>query len=133
MENKTYVITLATGSYDSYNVRTLFVTNDFEKGQSYVNKKNLAYKSLSEKLTSFYANEYKQWIRDNPRPPLGDYDLIPIPKWASGVKVTKEMRQEREAINLINKERAKKSMEGMTLWLNEHKNFINFEAKNTVL
>lgn len=59
MKNKQiYVITMATGSYDSFEERFIAVTDDFNKGESYVNKMNSNYQSMEKKVQAFYKNDY---------------------------------------------------------------------------
>ena len=71
MENKQmYVITMSTGSYDSYSSSVVAVTDDWKKGCAYVQKMNDTYNSVKEKVEKFYKNEYVHWQEKNPHPQL---------------------------------------------------------------
>ena len=118
MENKKmYVITKDQGAYEDHSSIVIAVTDDFEKGETYVNKWNDAYKSLSEKLDSFHKKEHKEWQLENPCPPyIAPEGLLPIPKLQSHEKVTEEMRENRQRIRLHNDELEKERREIVNEW-----------------
>lgn len=122
MENKQmYVISMATGSYDSYSVGVVAITDDFNKGEAYVNKMNQTFKSMEKNLPEMYNLE-RDWQSSNPRPNI-IAGLIEIPKWKGDQKITQEMRNQRNELVLKNQEIARKAQEPMQEWI---KNLIQF-------
>lgn len=119
-----YVITMATGSYDDYGVEVIAVTNDYDKGLAYVNKKNTAFASLEPKIAKLRA-VIKQWEAANPQPKMIDLALKAIPRWTGNCLVTKEMRQEREEIELYNQDIARKAAEPRWEWYKKLQEFTN--------
>lgn len=123
MENKQmYVITMATGSYDSYSVGVVAITDDFNKGEAYVNKMNQTFQSMEKKLPEMYKLE-RDWQVSNPRPNIIAKGLIEIPKWKGDQKITQEMRNQRNELVLKNQEIARKAQEPMQEW---YKKFTQF-------
>lgn len=130
MKNKQmYVITMATGSYDSFQERVIAVTDDFNKGESYVNKMNANYQSMEQKVQAFYQNEYVDWNNRNPRPNPKAVDLIKIPKWKGDQKITKEMRNERKILEDKNSEISRKSYEPVLQWSKDLNKFCEDWAR----
>ena len=93
-----YTITMSTGSYDDYNREVLFVTDDFEKGNFYVNEKNTIFQSMEKKISQFYVTEFVQWKNNNSCTPVGVFNLHTVPKRKGDEIITKEMRDERKAL-----------------------------------
>ena len=118
-----YAITMSTGFYDDYNREVIFVTDDFEKGTSYVNENNTIFQSLEKKMSDFYSTELVQWKKDNPRPELGGFNLHHVPKWKGDEVITKEMRDERKALNEKNNLIIQKANDPKNKW---HQNYITF-------
>lgn len=130
MKNKQmYVITMETGSYDSYSVSVMAVTDDFAKGEAYVNKMNQNFSSMDQKVKAFYQNEYVQWQRTNPRPDTMVKGLIEIPKWKGNQKITKEMREQRKALELKNSEIVRKAHEPLLQWSKDFNQYCENWAK----
>lgn len=125
-----YAITMSTGSYDDYNREIVLVTDDLEKGTSYVNEKNTTFEALEKKVSAFYQNEMVQWNQDNPRPEPAGFNLHPIPKWRGDQTITQEMRDERQATILQNELITKKANEPITQWSENHREFVNNWFKN---
>lgn len=120
MTNKQmYVITMATGSYDSYSVGVVAVTEDFVKGETYVNKKNADYQSMEKKLKTVFDLAMRDWEIIHPRPAVSEKNLIKVPKWNSAQKITIEMRKEREEIEVKNQEIHRQSYEPLQKWSKE--------------
>lgn len=124
-----YVITMATGSYDDYSVGVVSITDDFAKGEAYVNKKNQVYQSMNSKVKAFYSNEHVQWHKTNPQPDTTAKELIPIPKWKGDQKITQEMRDQRKALELKNSEITRKAHEPFLKWSQDYNQFFEDWAK----
>jgi hypothetical protein len=96
-----YVITASGGSYDDQWENAEFVTDDFVKGQAYVDKMVAMIEVVAAARKQ--SNEFRaQWLKDNPRPICPSPFLFDVPRWDSKVKVTKEMREERKHLEAIN-------------------------------
>jgi hypothetical protein len=119
-----YAITLSTGSYDDYNREIVFVTDDFEKGTSYVNEKNTIFETLEKKLSEFYKQDMVQWNHNNPRPERGGFNLHPIPKWKGNEVITQQMRDERESLVQQNNLITQKANEPLEKWSQDHMAFV---------
>jgi hypothetical protein len=131
-EKKMYVITMSTGSYDSYSQSLVAVTDDFEKGSAYVNKMNTTYESVKNKMDVFYKDVYPVWNVENPRPQRMDFTPVPVPKWKGNEKITQAMRDERKAIEEANRLLAQKANEPWLLWGKMHKEFIEQWVKDNM-
>ncbi len=96
-----FVITASGGEYDDMWSRTEFVTDDKDRGEAYVEKMN----ALADAVRTAYEQIgawQQHYIKINPRPDILPYEEIVAPRWASHVKVTKEMREERARIEEAN-------------------------------
>jgi len=131
MENKQmYVITMDQGQYEDAFTTVLFVTDDFEKGEAYVNKKNSVYQSCNAKAESFHKNDLREWFLANPRPDIQQPELLPVPKWKGNEKITPEMRAERKRIQNENDAIIVQAREPMEQWSNEQQKFTSEWLKN---
>lgn len=133
MENKQmYIITMSEGQYEDSFTTVLFVTDDFEKGEAYVNKKNSVFQSCKEKTESFHKNDLKEWFLANPRPDMPQSNLLPIPKWKSDEKITPEMRADRKRIQSKNDETIAQARVPMLEWANAQQKFTIEWLKNNL-
>jgi hypothetical protein len=131
MENKPmYVITMDQGQYEDTFTTVLFVTDDFEKGEAYVNKQNSIYQSCKEKAESFQKNDFKKWFLANPRPDVKQPKLLPVPKWKSDEKITPEMRANRKRIQSENDAIIAQAREPIVQWSQEQQKFTSEWLKN---
>ena len=117
--NQMYVITMATGSYDSYSVSVVSVTDDLAKGEAYVNKMNQSFQSLDKKVKTYFSVQEREWQNSHPRPNPVPIGLIAIPKWKGDQKITQEMRNQRKELELKNQEISRKSQEPLKKWYQE--------------
>lgn len=101
MPKPMFVISASGGSYDDAWERAEFVTDDFDKGTAYVEKMN-ALSDAVESANIQFSNWQQHYLIDNPRRGQLPYIKLPIPKWKSSDKVTKEMRDERKRIEDLN-------------------------------
>ncbi len=127
-----YVITMDAGQYEDSYTNVLFVTDDFEKGSAYVNKKNSIYQSCQEKSDLFQKDIIKQWFVENPRPEVVTPDLLPVPKWKSNEKITSEMRAERRNIQKENDAMISKAREPLVQWAKDQQKFTSEWLKNNL-
>lgn len=133
MENKQmYVITMSAGQYEDSYTNVMFVTDDFEKGEAYVNKKNSIYQSCKEKVDSFSKNEFKAWFMANPRPEIVQPVLLPVPKWKGNEKITPEMRANRKRIQDENDATVAKVREPLLQWGKKQQEFTSEWLKNNL-
>jgi hypothetical protein len=133
MENKQmYVITMSAGQYEDSYTNVLFVTDDFEKGEAYVNKKNSICQSCKEKAESFQKNDIKAWFLANPRPEIVQPVLLPVPKWKSDEKITPEMRADRKRIQKENDATLAKVREPLLQWGKKQQEFTSEWLKNNL-
>jgi Neuraminidase (sialidase) len=131
MENKQmYVITMDQGQYEDAFTTVLFVTDDFQKGEAYVNKQNSVYQSCKEKAESFHKNDLKEWFLANPRPNIQPPNLLPVPKWKGNEKITSEMRANRKHIQTKNEEIIAQANASMVQWVKEQQKFTSEWLKN---
>lgn len=120
MENKQmYVITMSAGSYDSYYENVVAITDDFVKGQSYVNKMNEVFQSMEAKVKDVFALAERDWQNLNPRPGFISKGLVDIPKWKGNEKITQEMRNERKKLELQNQAMARQAQEPLQEWFKQ--------------
>ena len=124
MEKKPiFVITMSTGQYDSFTSSVIGITEDFAKGEVYVEKMNKTFSSMEKKVQSFYEKEFVEWQKNNPKPKIEVKGLIEIPKWGSKQKITKEMRDKRKNLELKNSEICRKANEPSFEWFKQADNF----------
>lgn len=120
MENKKmYVITMSRGSYDSYYVSIVAITDDLVKGKAYVNKMNQTFESMETKVKNVFELAERDWLTSNPRPDYAAKGLMDIPKWKSGQTITQEMRNERKKIELKNQAIVRKFQEPLQEWFKQ--------------
>lgn len=80
-----YVITVSGGQYEDKWTNVDSVTDNFDKGQAYVNKMN----GLSEQVRQAQqqlANFHNDYLQKNPQPPYNNQRLENTPNGSSGNK-----------------------------------------------
>lgn len=124
MKNKQmYVITMETGSYDSFSVGVVAVTEDLIQGETYVNKKNALFESMEEKINNIYQKCVNNWRNNNPKPDFKRGEVLSIPKWKGDQKITQEMREQRKILDLKNQEIQNELRKPLQEWLKNIKQF----------
>ena len=110
-----YVITASGGSYDDSWSRSEFITDDLVKGEAYVAKQN-ALRDVVAAAKTKVSEWHNTYVRENPRPVIDSGIQLPVPKWPSGVKISKEMRADRERIQLQNAIESQRCYAPMSAW-----------------
>ena len=111
-----YVVIASGGSYEDVWTRAECVTDDDVKGQAYVDEMNALTPILAQKQADI-GKWRTDWQHNNPPPQCRSPVVVQEPKWGSGVKVTKEMRDERKRIQDANYKEVSAAGQPYTDWI----------------
>lgn len=131
MENKIYVITVETGSYDDFNVKVESVTHDFAAGSAYVEKMNACAQSLVKKTRLCYE-AISLWAKNNPQPKYQEILPNPPRTFRGDEIVTDKMRQARQQVELKNQLIIKGNKEQHGLWQQAYAQYQNQWFENNL-
>jgi hypothetical protein len=115
MENKIYVITVETGSYDDFNVKVESVTHDFAAGSAYVEKMNACAQSLVKKIHLCY-DAASLWAKNNPHPKPQEVLPNPPRTFRADEVITDAMRQALKDVQAKNQLIIQQNKDKHRLW-----------------
>lgn len=95
-----YVVMGSTGSYETYAIFIVGVTDDEVKANASVEKMKALAQRVETKMKNMYQFHSK-WVEENPMPQL---NLKEVPQWSSHALVSQEQRDKRNMIEQENQD-----------------------------